>query len=116
MLVNRIRPEYVAEYVDSHKHMHEGPFAEQLRILRDAGATECICYMHNDLAILIYECDDIEKSFKALATFPKRQEWETYTAPMFADAPKFDGSQQVRYLEKIFDLNSQLDDGQLRQF
>ena len=116
LLVNRIKPEYLQQYVDAHERMHEGPFREQLQVLRDAGATECICYVHEDLAILIYECDDIGESFSRLGKIPKRQEWETFTAPMFANSPKFDGSQQVAYLRKIFDLNQQLDGGKLEQF
>ena len=116
ILVNEIKPEYLDLYIDAHMHMHEGPYKDQLQILRDAGATECICYLYNNLVILIYECDDIDQSFTKLGEIPKRMEWEDFTRPMFANSPKFDGSAQVPYLRKIFDMNQQLDKGQLEQF
>lgn len=116
VLVNEIRPEYLDAYVEAHKHMHEGPFRDQMEVLRRAGATECICYLYKNLAILIYECDDIDESFAALGRDPVRAAWEHFTQPMFANSPKFDGSLKVTGIPKIFDLNQQLDDGELRQF
>ena len=116
VLVNKIKSEYLDQYIDAHMHMHESPFKDQLQILRDAGAIECICYIYDDLAILMYECDDIDQSFSILGQIPKRMEWEEFTGPMFANSPKFDGSAQVPYLRKIFDMNQQLDNGKLEQF
>ena len=116
ILVNEIRPECLDAYVEAHEHMHEGPFRGQLDVLRRAGVTECICYLYKNLAILIYECEDIDESFAALGRDPVRAAWEDFTQPMFANSPKFDGTEKVSGLPKIFDLNQQLDEGALRQF
>ena len=115
VLVNEIKPESVDDYVHSHEHMHEGGFKEQLDVLKKAGAEECICYMYKNLAILIYECEDIGESFSKLGQDPRRAAWEDYTQPMFANSPKFDGSEPVKGLRKIFDLNQQLN-GKLEEF
>jgi L-rhamnose mutarotase len=116
ILVNEIKPEYLDAYVEAHVHMHEGPWKEQLQVLRRAGATECISYLYKNLSILIYECEDIDESFAALGRDPVRSAWEEFTQPMFANSPKFDGSAHVTGLSKIFDLNQQLDNKKLEQF
>ena len=115
ILVNEIRPERLQEYVDAHEHMHEGKWREQLDVLRKAGATVCDCYLYKNLAILVYECDEINASFARLGKDPRRQAWEDFTQPMFANSPKFDGSARVEGLPKIFNLNSQLDRGTIEQ-
>lgn len=115
MMINEIKPEYMDEYVKSHETMHEGLWKEQLDALQKAGAKECICYMHGNLAILLYECDDIDESFSALGKDPRREAWEKYTQPMFAGQPKFDGSAQVPLIKKIFDMKQQLN-GELGKY
>lgn len=116
ILVNEIDPDRLDEYVEAHKTMHEGVWKEQLDVLRKAGATECISYIYKNLSILIYECDDIDESFRRLGEDPRRQAWEDFTQPMFLNSPKFDGSTKTEGLPKIFDLNQQLDNGKLEQF
>lgn len=116
LLVNEIKPECLDAYVQAHLHMHEGEWKAQLDVLRRAGATECQSYLYGNLSILIYECGDIDESFTALGKDPVRAAWEAFTQPMFANSPKFDGSAKVTGLCKIFDLNQQLDEGELRPF
>ena len=115
VLVNEIKPEKLVDYVNAHEHMHEGVFKEQLDVLKKAGAEECICYLYRNLAIMIYECEDINESFSKLGLDPRRAAWEDFTQPMFANSPKFDGSEPVVGLQKIFDLNQQLN-GKLGEF
>ena len=115
VLVNEIKPECLDAYIDAHVHMHEGPFKDQLDVLKRCGATECISYIYKNLAILIYECEDIDESFAKLGADPVRPAWEAFTQPMFSNSPKFDGSEKVSGLRKIFDLNQQLA-GSLKEF
>ncbi len=115
VLVNEIKPERLQDYIDAHEHMHESVWREQLDVLREAGAVVCDSYIFKNYAILIYECDDIDASFAKLGQDPRRQAWENFTQPMFANSPKFDGSEKVSGLKKIFDLNSQLDRGVIEQ-
>ena len=115
ILVNEIKPEALEDYIYAHEHMHESAYSEQLDVLKKAGAEECICYIYENLAILIYECEDINESFSKLGQDPRRAAWEDFTQPMFANSPKFDGSEPVRGLRKIFDLNQQIK-GKLEEF
>lgn len=116
VLVNEIDPARVEEYRNAHRTMHEGIWKEQLDVLRKGGAEICQAYLYKNLSILIYVCDDIDESFTKLGQDPRRQAWEDYTQPMFLNSPKFDGSVKTTGLEKIFDLNEQMDEGELRQF
>lgn len=106
--VNELSPDMVEAYRNAHETMHLGPWKEQLDVLRTAGAEECLVYLYKNLAIMLYVCDDIEESFAALGRDPRRRAWDDFTAPMFAGAPKFDGSGKIEYLQKIFDLSEQI--------
>jgi L-rhamnose mutarotase len=107
-LVNELKPERVEEYRRAHLTMHEGPWRRQLEILKEAGAQECICFLNGTQAILFYACEELNASFARLGTIPGRSAWDDFTLPMFASAPRFDGTKPVTGLEKIFDLNQQL--------
>lgn len=110
VLVNEIAPDRVEEYKKTHKTMHEGIWKEQLEVLRTAGAEICQTYLYKNFSILIYVCDDIDESFKKLGQDPRRQAWEEFTQPMFMNSPKFDGSEKTVSIEKIFDLNEQMEE------
>jgi L-rhamnose mutarotase len=107
-LVNELKPEYVEEYRRAHKTMHESTWKRQLEILKEAGAEECIVFLNGTQSILIYRCDEINESFAKLGKIEGRLAWDTYTLPMFASSPRFDGSSAVVGAERIFDLRQQL--------
>ena len=66
---------------------------------------------------MIWVCDDdIDTDFMRLAEDPRRAAWEEFTQPMFANSPKFDGSVKTEGIEKVLDLNQQLDEGRLSQY
>ncbi|MGA2548175.1 MAG: L-rhamnose mutarotase [Rectinemataceae bacterium] len=108
-LVNELKPECVEEYRRAHLTMHESPWKKQLEILKKAGAEECISFLNGTQTILFYRCEEINESFAALGKIEGREAWDTYTLPMFASSPRFDGSASVTGVEKIFDLRQQLD-------
>ena len=108
MQINELKPEMVAAYRKAHETMHLGEWKEQMDVLRKAGAEDCIVWLYKNYSVMLYVCDDIEESFSALGRDPRRAAWEEFTGPMFAAAPKFDGSGEIPHLEKIFDLRQQL--------
>jgi len=108
LLINDLKPECVHEYIQAHQTMHLGEWKEQLEVLKNAGASECIVYVHENLSILLYECEDIEESFAMLGKNPQRSAWDSYMAPMFAGQPKFDGSESIPTIKKVFDMKQQL--------
>lgn len=76
---------------------------------------ECIVYIHKNYSILLIECEDLEESFTKLGKNEITQQWNEVVLPMFAGKPKFDGSEEQKPAKKIFDLNEQLEEGELRQ-
>lgn len=108
-LVNELKEEHVADYVGIHKKAHLTHWKTQLDALAEAGAENCIVYMYKNFSILIYECEDIDESFSKLGEIEANNKWQAEVAPWFAGKPKFDGSQKVESVEKIFDLKQQLE-------
>ncbi len=115
LVVNELRPEFVEAYRKFHMEMHLSEWQPQLKVLEDAGAEECMVYLYNNLAIMIYVCDDIDESYDTLGKNPVRDSWTQLMTPMFANTPKFDGTAKAAYCEKIFDMKQQLH-GELNQF
>lgn len=113
--VNELKPEMVEAYREAHETMHIGPWKEQLDVLKKAGAEECIVYLYKNYSILLYVCDDIHDSYAALGEDDRRKPWDEFTAPMFMNSPKFDGTGEIECAEKIFDLKEQLQ-GKLTDF
>ena len=114
-LVYELKEENVKDYVDIHKEAHKTHWRTQLDALKEAGARNCIVYNYKSLSIIFYECEDIDESFTKLGANEANLRWQETVAPWFAEIPKFDGSQKVQPVEKIFDLNQQLE-GKLEQF
>ena len=107
-LVNELKPEHVQDYVEIHKSAHLTHWKTQLDALKKAGAENCLVYMFNQFSILFYQCDEINQSFHELGKDEDNSRWQNHIASWFAGTPKFDGTEPVRGLEKIFDLNEQL--------
>lgn len=107
-LVNELKPEHVQDYVDIHVNAHKTEWKTQLEALKAAGAQSCISFLFGNYSILFYQCGDIDESFSKLGTIEDNNRWQRHIASWFANNPKFDGSEKVQSLRKIFDLNEQL--------
>jgi len=114
-MINELKEEHVSDYVEIHKNAHLTEWKTQLDALKAAGAENCIVYIYKNLSILIYECEDIDESFASLGQIEDNNRWQATVAPWFAGTPKFDGTQKVVSMEKIFDLKQQLE-GKLDQY
>ncbi len=108
-IVNELKDEAVEGYREAHMQMHESEWHKQLDVLKEAGAEECLVFLHGNKTILFYRCEDIDESFSKLGQIPERKAWDEYMGPFFANDAKFDGSEKVESCELIFDLNKQLD-------
>ena len=113
--IRKLKPEMVEAYKNAHETMHESPWKEQLEVLRDAGAEECIVYLYEDYSIILFVCDEIEESFAALGEDLRRKKWDDFMADMFVEVPVSNNENSVSYLEKIFDMKEQLN-GELTRF
>ena len=114
-LVYELKDEHVKDYVEIHENAHKTAWRTQLDALKEAGAENCIVYNYKNLSIIFYECEDIDESFKKLGEIEANQAWQATVAPWFAETPRFDGSETVQPVQKIFDLKQQLN-GELGQF
>jgi|AntAceMinimDraft_17_1070374.scaffolds.fasta_scaffold201145_1 L-rhamnose mutarotase len=107
-IVNELKEDAVKEYKEAHLNMYKTKWSNQLDVLKQAGAKECLVFINKNQSILFYRCEDIDESFTTLGTIPNRTLWDEFALPMFANNAKFDGSEKVETCELVFDLNEQL--------
>ena len=101
-LIIPIKKEHREEYVS----LHENPWMEMLKAIKDAGFTNEVIYYHNDQSIIFLECEDFEAANSKLRASLVCKKWDALVCPWFSADPIFPA--------KIFDLNQQLH-GQLLQ-
>ena len=103
------------EFIEDYKNIHINAWPELLRAEKDAGIKEELIWIYKNLSILYFECDDIDRVYKLLADNEVEKKWNIVVSPWFKESPVLDGSDKVEVLEKVFDLNQQLQ-GFLNQF
>jgi L-rhamnose mutarotase len=106
LCVIEIKPENRDEYIDIHKNA----WREMLEAIREVGYVNEAIFYHKDQSIIYLECpDDVshEERNRRLRDTEICKKWDVKVCPWFAAEPVM--------CEKIFDLNQQLDDGELRE-
>ena len=96
--VIELKDEYINEYIDIHKNA----WPELLKTIKEAGVKEELIYNYKNLSIVFFECEDIDAIYKILGEKDVVQKWDAVVKPWFAS--------EFIFLEKIFDLNKQLED------
>jgi L-rhamnose mutarotase len=109
--VIEINEDQMQDYVALHKN----PWPETLKGLKTAGAEELVIYRYKNYSILFYECEDINEVYRKWGENPTCAKWNARLKNAYKVSPKIDGSGDVATLEKIFDLNQQLQ-GKLEQY
>lgn len=102
-------------HVDEYKNIHINAWPELLKAEKAAGMKEELIWIYKNLSILYIECEDIDRVFKICADNDVEKKWNITVCPWFDKTPVLDGTEKVKTLEKIFDLNQQLA-GKLEQF
>ncbi len=116
IMMYELKPENVDDYRQMHKNCHHTEFKDQLDAIRDAGFHQMCTFLFENYSVLYVECDgDIDDYFARLGEFEANTKWQKVTAPWFAMTPSFDGNAKQAPIEKIFDLQQQLD-GELKPF
>lgn len=103
------------ELMDDYSNVHINAWPEMLQGLKDAGAKELLIYRYKNYSILFWEAEDINEVYRKWGANPVCAKWNKRLSDAYKVAPSLDGSDDVETLEKIFDLNQQLD-GKLEQF
>ncbi len=96
------------EFVDRYCNIHKNAWPLLLEAVRDAGARELLIWNYKNMAIVYYECDDLDKLYERLGKVEVIKKWNAAIGPWFAESPTLDGSGNVGTLEKVFDLNQQM--------
>ena len=103
------------EFIEDYKDIHINAWPELLKAEKDAGTQEELIWIYKNLAILYFECDDLDRIYRVLGDNEVEKKWNLVVLPWFKVSPVLDGSAHVEVAEKVFDLNQQLQ-GFLGQF
>ena len=107
-IVGEVRPEHLEEYKRLHREIHKGPYRELLHVIRDSGVKEEVVFIYGNLAIILYEAEDLDLCYQRQGSSEVVAQWNDLMAPMFATSYEFNVSDRLPVLEKVFDLNEQL--------
>jgi len=108
-IVGEVKPEYLKEYKKLHREIHEGPYRELLNVIKDSGVKEEAVFMHGNLAIIFYEAEGLDLCYERQGNADVAKRWNALMAPMFTSSYEFNVSEKLPVLEKVFDLNEQLE-------
>jgi L-rhamnose mutarotase len=108
-IVGEIKQEYLEEYKKLHREIHMGPYRALLTVIKDSGVKEEAVFMHGNLAIVFFEADDIDRCYEKQGVSGIAKQWNNLMAPMFSSSYEFNSSEKLPVLEKVFDLNEQLE-------
>lgn len=100
--VIELKKDCIDRYVDIHRNV----WPEMLKAIKNAGAQEEILYIHKNLSIIFFICEDLDELYRKLGNEDIVKKWDATVGPWIESVSPC--------LEKIFDLNQQLD-GKLEQ-
>ena len=116
IMVYELKPEKVDDYRKMHINAHKSEFKDQLDAIRDSNCHQMMTFLYKNCSILYVETEEnIDDLFAKLGEFEANTKWQKVTAPWFAVTPSFDGSAKSEPIEKIFDLQQQLN-GELKPY
>ena len=86
-MVNRLKAEHIEDYCQIHKNC----WPEMRQALIDAGARNCTIFVHGNLSIVFYECDNLEESLSKLGQTEINKKWQAVVDPWFEKEGICDG-------------------------
>jgi len=109
-IVSKIKRDKVDEYVKYHKQIHKSEHRDLLNVIKKSGVTEEVIFIYDNLCIIYFEAEDIDKSYEYQRQFEVTKKWDNLMKDLFDSEYKFSGAEKLPVLEKVFDLNEQLDE------
>ncbi len=103
----KVKSDKRAEYVDAH----ENAWPELLKAIRASGVEREIIWMDGDYIYIYVMAENFDKAIenqKKTEVFPK---WVDKMAPLLAEIQDYSDEGRVAGLEKVFDLEAQLEAG-----
>jgi len=98
------------EFLEKYREIHLNAWPELLKAEKECGFTQELIWIYKNLAILYFECDDIDAVFKRAGENEVEKKWDRTVAPWFKQLSPLQEVGGMPYCEKIFDLNQQLKD------
>lgn len=103
------------EFLDEYKDMHRNPWRGVLKAIKKSGAENLLIWSYKNFSIIFFECEDINKFYKKYNEVDIVKKWHAMIKPWLIESPPIDGSEEIKPLEKIFDVNQQIK-GNLKPF
>lgn len=103
------------EFIEKYKDIHINAWTELLKAEKDCGITSELIWVYKNLAIIYMECDDIESAYRKIGLNEVEKKWDKTVSPWFKNIEILEDSNRIPVLEKIFDLNQQIE-GNFNQF
>ncbi|MCL5070439.1 MAG: L-rhamnose mutarotase [Actinobacteria bacterium] len=103
------------EFVEKYKNIHINAWSELLKAEKECGIINELIWIYKNLSIIYIECDDLKETFKKIGLNKVEREWDKTVSPWFKNIEVLEDSNKIPVLEKIFDLNQQLE-GNLNKF
>lgn len=110
-IVGEVKEEFLDEYKRRHREIHRGKYKDLLRVIKESGVEEETVFMYRNLAIIFYQADDLDRCYERQGSSEVASEWNRLMSQMFASSYRFNVSAKLPVLEKVFDLNEQLEGG-----
>ena len=108
-IVGEVKQENLDEYKKLHREIHKGPYRELLNVIKNSGVKEEAVFVYKNMVIIFYEAEDLDRCYEKQSGAEVAKRWNALMGPMFASSYEFNVSEKLPVLEKVFDLNEQLE-------
>ncbi len=98
-----LKEEFINDYINIHKNAWEEIITAQKKV----GVEESFIWIYKNLAIVYYECKDINKMYLNLEKFEVTRKWNELMKQYILKSQTINFNGKINTLEKIFDLNEQ---------
>ena len=106
MFVQEVKQDKKDEYIDAHRDI----WPELLTAIKESGIEREMIWMHGNYICIYMMSDDFEKAMASLGEKQIFKDWLEKMGPMLAMMQDYSGEGKVIKLEKVFDLEKQLDE------
>ncbi|MCL5986347.1 MAG: L-rhamnose mutarotase [Actinobacteria bacterium] len=106
LFFQKIRKGKRNEYIKAHREM----WTELLEAIKEAGIEREIIWLKGNGIFLYIMSDNFDKALSKLAEKKVFQNWLKKMAPLLSEVQDYSGEGNIVKLDKIFDLEKQLND------
>lgn len=105
LFIQRVKEDRKQEYLEAHRN----PWSEVVRTIRDSGVKREIIWIQDNTLFVYVMSDNFEKSIAYQNSTPTFRKWLEKMAPLLSEIQDYSGEGTVQRLEKVFDLEEQLE-------